>query len=411
MISLERIVTLDALDGFLARSRDKEATDFALPIRLSETGIGFQATVIQLLLTWARSNSANRLIISRRVEQTASADIKRLCATEHGLVALLIAPRVETPQGLNLGSLAIAECHAAYSKISRQPAATRSNSFFLVSNRLGKLEHAYDHLAPKTAPPPRIEWFMRKVSRNLDDCISASGSKHFAPSDAKDVVEIIYEVFANAEEWGSKSVDGERIRPDARGILLQVHDIAHEHLSNNNIATPSVHYVQQWKDGQHARRKFLEVSIFDAGIGLAQHALGKAITDATSIKDEYDLVIRCLRKYTSASGRTFRGLGLHRVMALLTQTKGFVRYRSGRLSLFRNFYEQPFMPAIGREALDQTPPTKFRERNIYLFDWATQSPALTEAPWADGALFTMIFPLKPADRQLRFDVPPTAPPD
>ena len=411
MISLERIVTIAALEQFLVRAQQNGPIDFLLPVRLSESGIGFQASVIQLILTWAKSNEANRLVISRRIEEAASADVKRLGMTEHGLVGLLVAPRVETTQGSNLASIAISECHVAYAKISRTPVSSPSNSFFLVSNRLGKLDHAYDHLAPKTAPPSRIQWFVQEVNRCLESCISQSGSKHFAPGDSKDIADIVYEVFANAEEWGLKNVDGTTIRPNTRGVLLKVHDIAHEHVSDSNISTPPIRYIQQWKDERNAGRKFLEVSVFDAGIGLAQHALGRAITDTTSLKEEYDLVMKCLRKYTSASGRTFRGLGLHRVMTLLTQTKGFVRYRSGRLSLFRNFHEHPFMPAIGRETSEPTRHGKFRERNIYLFDWATQSASLTEAPWAAGALFTMIFPLRPADQQLRFREPPTAPQD
>jgi hypothetical protein len=402
MISLERIPNIAAIDDYLSHLEKREPSDLSLPLRLPDSGIGFKVALIQLILTWARLNPANRLIVPAKKEQTASAYLRTLCASEHGLVGVLVAPRVEAVQGINLGPSAINECHAAYAKISREPTSNPDGSFFLVSNRLGHLEHAYDHLSPKTAPPTRIEWFKAEVNRHLERCVSQSGGKHFAPGDSRDIAEIVYEVFANAEEWGSKDIDGQDIRPNVRGLLLTVHDIGEEHISNRNISTPTAKYFQQWERDENAALKFLEVSIFDAGMGLAQHALRRPVTETTSLKEEYDMVMKCLRKYASASGRTFRGLGLHHVMSLLTKTKGFLRYRSGRLSLFRDFHEQPFMPAIGRETIDPTRHSKFRSLNIYFFDWGSQTADLIPAPWADGALFTMIFPLKPADQQLRF---------
>jgi len=301
---------------------------------------------------------------------------------------MLMAPRVETPQGMSVDPKSLGLAYRAYEQISLGPRETVDGSFFLVGNRFGRVEHAYDHLSPKTASPTKIEWFKHEVKNQVERCVLGSIN----------IADIAYELFANAEEWGGNDIDGSDIRPNVRGIILKVHGNPLQGFSQYD-ETPTTEYLDQWKAEQGAIPKLLELSIFDAGVGLAQHALGKRITETTSLKEEYEKVMECLRKYSSASGRTYRGLGLHYVMSLLTQTKGFLRYRSGRLSLFRNFYRQPFMPDIGRDTLDPARQTRLRAKNIYFFDWRSKSLDLKSldlihAPPVDGALFTLLFPLR-----------------
>src|SRR5205823_2735974 len=129
-------------------------------------------------------------------------------------------------------------------------------------------------------------------------------------------------------------------------------------------------------------------------------AFGKPVTASIALKEEYEKVMQCLRKYSSASGRTYRGLGLHYVMSMLSKTKGFLRYRAGRLSLFRNFHKQPF----GADLAARPNKTRFRADNIFFFDWRSRSLELIHTTSVDGALFTMLFPLKTTDEQLQFRV-------
>jgi hypothetical protein len=393
VISIEQNSDFGDIDQCLVELERVDQADLELPLRFAEDRIGFRAAIIQAIITWARHKSGSHVVpCFTKTDQRANW-LKSLCASQHGLVALLMAPRVESPEGIGLEPKSLDEAHRAYEQISIKPRETVDGSFFLVTNLFGKVEHAYDHLSPKTAPPAKIEWFKQEVKGQLERCVSGSGAKHLASDDSSNIAEIAYELFANAEEWGSKEIDDSDIRPNVRGIILKVHKNPLRGFSQYD-ETPTTEYLDQWQAEQSAIPKLLEVSIFDAGVGLAQHALAKRITATTSLKQEYENVMQCLRKYSSASGRTYRGLGLHYVMSLLTQTKGFLRYRSGRLSLFRNFHKQPFFPDIGRDALDPTRRSRLRAKNVYFFDWRSRSLDLVHAPPVDGALFTLLFPLK-----------------
>jgi hypothetical protein len=392
VISIGQNSDFGDIDQCLVELEHVDQADLEVPLRFVQDRIGFRAAVIQAIITWARHKSESHVIPCITKPDQPSDWLQPLCATEHGLVAMLMAPRVETPEGISVDPQSLDLTHRAYEQISLGPRETVDGSFFLVANRFGRVEHAYDHLSPKIAPPTKIEWFKHEVKDQVERCVFGSGAKHFASDDSTNIADIAYELFANAEEWGSNDIDGSNIRPNIRGIILKVHGNPLQGFSQYD-ETPTTEYLDQWQAEQSVVPKLLEVSIFDAGVGLAQHALGKRVTETTSLTEEYEKVMQCLRKYSSASGRTYRGLGLHYVMSLLTQTKGFLRYRSGRLSLFRNFYKQPFMPDIGRDTLEPTRRTRLRAKNIYFFDWRSNSLDLVHAPPVDGALFTLLFPL------------------
>lgn len=398
VISLTHKSDFADIDRCLVELEQVERTDLQITPRVANA-VGFRAGMIQLIVTWARRKNENSLLAHVTKPDHSQATLERLCATEHGLVGVLIAPHVKTTKGLSLDSRSLHEAERVYREIASEPRETPRGSLFLVTNRFGKLDHAYDHLSPATASAPRIEWFKQRVRGEIEHCISRSNAKHLAPDDSRDIAEIAYELLANAEEWGSNDIDGSDIRPNVRGIILSVHEDPLSDFSQYHD-TPTTEFLYDWQSAEGRVPKFLEVSVFDAGVGLAQQAFGKPITDSIALKEEYDKLMQCLRKYSSASGRTYRGLGLHYVMSMLSKTKGFLRYRGGRLSLFRNFHKQPF----GADLAASSNKTRFRADNIFFFDWRSRSLELIRTTSVDGALFTMLFPLKTTDQQLQFRV-------
>jgi hypothetical protein len=388
VISIEQNSNFSDIEHYFDVLDQSTETDLEIPLRFTENRIGFDAAMIQVIITWARRNKAGYLT-------PATADpawLQELCIKEHGLVALLMASQVQSPKGLDLQTESLNELQHAYRQIALQPWNLVDGKLFLVSNLFGKLEHAYDKLSPATATPESVESFKNTVLGALKDSLAICGAKHLSDSDPTHIADILYELFVNAEEWGSKEINGPDIRPNIRGVIIKVHQGLF--LSQYDESPPG-DYLNHWQAIER-RSNFLEVSVFDAGIGLAQHALERPITEETPLKEEYEKVMKCLRKYSTASGRTYRGLGLHYVMQLLTQTKGFLRYRSGRLALFRDFHPdaQPYMSSIGHSEIDATAQSPFRADNVYFYDWRSRSLDLVQAPIADGALFTLIFPLR-----------------
>jgi hypothetical protein len=174
-------------------------------------------------------------------------------------------------------------------------------------------------------------------------------------------------------------------------------------------------YLDQILPSLGKRPTFLEVSIFDSGIGLAQRKHGGVIPDTMDVDAERALVIDCLTEHGTSSADDTEGIGLYHTLKLLTKRRGFMRYRGGRLSLCRDFAEQPYLPEkydTRATRIAQRSPradTLFRRRMAFLVDWSTSQLDATAMPRVEGALFTFLLPLDPipeAPAQLELGMPP-----
>ena len=116
--------------------------------------------------------------------------------------------------------------------------------------------------------------------------------------------------------------------------------------------------------------------------------MGQSWHENIGVRDEYAACLRCLKKWKSTSGQSHRGIGLARVMRNLTALRGFWRIRTGRLSLCRNFLQDPY-----EHKQLPTRPSLFDD-DPGLVDWYTGSPdRLTHLSRAEGVLLTMLVPL------------------
>ena len=88
------------------------------------------------------------------------------------------------------------------------------------------------------------------------------------------------------------------------------------------------------KGGQEGKQtNLLEISTFDAGSGFAETFRRKPIAGMTH-DEELEAVQTCFGKNQTSKGRSGFGQGLYRVLRLLKQKNGFLRLRTGRLSLW-----------------------------------------------------------------------------
>ena len=406
MITIQGSQNIASIERYLTELEvAKNETDVRLPTSLTEERAGGKAALIQAIITWAKHTRTGRLVTRIGASRERDIYLQNLSATEHGLVTLLMARDIVAGNDTSLSHPGLQQAYSDYRNVSFAPRAVGTRCLFLVSNRFSRAEtpNAYESIAG-TLAPGKGEWFKKEVARQVNLCISRSPAKSIPPTDCAAIGEIAYELFANAEEWGSSEFDGSTIFPNVRGIIIEVHGKARasrtDLLQDVSGSPPMEQFVKDWYERSRVLPAFLELSIFDSGVGLAQRAVDFRLTEETDLEREYKLVLDCLRKYSSSSHRGTRGLGLYYVMSLLTKTRGFLRYRSGRLSLFRDFNTHQFMPELGHDQFVERPTSKFKVRNIFLFDWKSQSPTLVRFPRVDGALFTMLFPLMGADEQM-----------
>lgn len=133
------------------------------------------------------------------------------------------------------------------------------------------------------------------------------------------------------------------------------------------------------------RHRFVEISIIDSGLGYC----GRWVSDHPELGEiqgldlaaEYEVFKRCFTFRQTSSGSSTKGHGLPVVMDRLTRLKGFMRVRSGRLSLYRDFVAHPFAE---HDTCD-------------FFDWTSNEVAtsgLTEMSAAIGVAITLLIPLE-----------------
>jgi hypothetical protein len=196
----------------------------------------------------------------------------------------------------------------------------------------------------------------------------------------------LYEAFDNTHKWARQSFTGKTFNPSVRGIYGRVYKIEMKNIPTYTNSEGLVKYFKEISLRNPAAYRyltFLEISIFDSGSGLAQRYSGNSI-DSMNLQEEYSFLIDCLKKHNTSHKEVGiainRGVGLFQIMELLGRKLGYLRIRSGRMSLYRNFLSTPFYTSLNG------PP------NYSLLDIETNSTIPSTRAYADGTLITIIIP-------------------
>ena len=201
----------------------------------------------------------------------------------------------------------------------------------------------------------------------------------------------LYELFDNTHRWGRQDWRKQPVSPSLRGVLVQTHHAekysADSLLERATGAVPIENYLRRLIDSRQMFDGLVELSIFDSGVGLAPQ-MARSEISGLSLQAEYDLIMRCLRQWGTSSQDLNRGLGLHRMMLDVSSAGGFVRLRTGRLALYRDFIDRPY------RGFDPANP-----QCISFADWANNDVSPTRMPMSAGALFTVMVPLVRNERR------------
>jgi hypothetical protein len=197
------------------------------------------------------------------------------------------------------------------------------------------------------------------------------------------IADIVFELFQNTHDWARTNFDGTRISRSIRIIHIRMYP---------NDATPPngcIPLLSQYIKRRHSTcRGFLEISILDAGPGMAQRLTERPISTIPSLDEEYGIVKRCLTLHETSTGDSRRGVGLHAVLRAIDATGGFFRLRTGRLSLCRDLEINPYIEA-GGGLIAQS------RAKPWLMDSATNKLKWTANSFISGSLFTTIIPIDP----------------
>lgn len=376
-----------------------------LPVKLKNDDLGGGGAVLQLLVTWARRTTPGVLrtyVIGEGDAERRQQDVARLLTHEHGLVGALMSRSIVDNTDESIASLVAEPVRARLRRAGEVATARRGNKVTLVA-----ADHRGDSAPPALYQPAskgRVAQEVRSRRGFIDLAgslleVKQPGRSAERPSDEQleQLGLFLYELFRNTHDWARTDETGaafdrsvRMIRSEYVGYALDVHL---DHVAGDRMLEKFLgHDVHAGRERDEARvqemRRFIEFTILDSGPGLAARELADRGLPRGSadlaLDEEYLALAECLRRHMSSSGQPGRGSGLHLVQELLTELNGYLRIRSGRLAVARDYVRDPYSIQDAREP--------------WLQDWASASDQPTEMAPVVGTLVTVVVPIRYGSR-------------
>lgn len=364
---------LDVLSG-------EASTDLVLPTNVRHAEIGGEAAISQVISTWSQSSHPARLRIYAK-----SADdpqIEKITRRLYGLFGVLCCEQVLS-QAAELDLSKVASTAALERLQVLQGPHPRQGSRGQTVEVL-----AVDHLglgAPVTfyrgsgsEATLRDEREFRAVvsERIIRPILPQALQGSFSSEEIGDLGSIVYELIKNTDEHGRTNINGDKLKRSVRGLFVRNHMITAEALDARLEGLEALAEYSRKIDPPRDRAsklQFLELSIIDTGPGFASRQSGKSLSDL-SLKDEFKAVSECFQKNFTSKRETRFGQGLPYIVSLLRKHRGFLRLRTGRLSLY-------YVPTASHEG----------QEPIRLIDASGSSEPILRST-TNGSLVTIIIP-------------------
>lgn len=218
---------------------------------------------------------------------------------------------------------------------------------------------------------------------------SKSFNKSIATENLKstfdDITKIIYELMLNTHEWARTDEHYRELSPNMRGVYIKLHKGKLDNFRKKYSKSKSLqtYLNDSFSVDSQGLSTFFEISVFDSGPGFIRrnNSTNKSIT----IKDEVDIIKKCLTLHqTSASGHQsiVKGAGLDRISRILSERRGFLKIRTARSSVYRDYIQNPY-----REI------SSYHE--ISLTDWNTsKNDDFTEYSDVVGSTINILYPFE-----------------
>jgi hypothetical protein len=392
--------TIPNIEAELAALDQQRPKRLLLPTNFSDSAIGGEAALIQLIATWGVHHPDATLVTHIQREEDPTVQLTRLAKRPSGFSAIWMADSVTDRVGernITVNANACTEPQFTtmwYGKDDRSgarslfddgdpyiaPAVTGSGAQVFLA--------CIDH--DRWAIPQC--YFANETLRGRDDFVAlaraaitrATQGSHDSPV-SPDLYPafgaVFHELFKNTHEHARHGREGARLRRSIRGIIVNRRAWNREKVESIvSEAPPLREFTADLMARAHDEYlRYLEISVFDSGIGLAKHWMREKWSDATTPQQELQACEECLQRWASATDRPHKGAGLHEVATMLSNIQGFMRLRTGRLSLFRNFKTAPVHE-------QSTEPVR-------LFDWTTLTSSPTAMAPVAGALITLLIPV------------------
>ena len=367
MISLPRQTTFAGLEQFLRDVRQAPGQDLRLPMQVSHGGaFSFSAVAVQCLATWARLHEGKRRIklapnfaSDENTRSRVAGTLFSMCGlyfAQEILAGDLLVPRTQALEAVAPRVFAMQDYQ--YQNTLRGPSAA------LCCFEGAKLEFLHSlYLAPRRGDPGTTtirsaSEFASILPRMLDAC-SADASSALTSEQTLALAQLVHQLFKNADIHTASDTEGRLYSAGVRGIQVREVRIADEAAFAAFVAEDrALHsYLtklgkrplirQRGANGMETRldewpsSRFIEISVFDTGPGLALRwlARNKGVTGYSKVDraEELNAVKACFQLHATTHSAGMKGDGLPIALGAMKELNAFMFLRTGRLALFQDF--------------------------------------------------------------------------
>lgn len=353
--------------------------ELEIPTFLHCITAGGEAALIQFLITWAQRQST---VISRTFA-TGPQDrqIHEFSRRLYGVVTSLCSERILGRDGSDLtDEYRLRALKSLESLQGPDPrSATRSESIdVMAADHMGRGTPAFLYRRNKDEKRefrPRNDFV--RMARYLAETATAKDSLLDVPASELEhpIGNILYELLKNTHDHARTDLSGDYLPKSFRFFQANIVAQTREELrSTAQDYPPLLSFCEQLRPKPLGRHVFLfSLSVVDSGPGFAQSWTRENLNELSD-SEELSATLECFAKGKSSKPHDRFGHGLPLVRELLRSREGYLRLRTGRLSLSYNAFSDK---GDG-------------ENDIPLTPWVPQEFEL--APVA-GSLLTLLIPI------------------
>ena len=310
-----------------------------LPTNLRHAASGGEAALTQLIVTWAQRRRGGTLETFIENHDQIDDFIRRLT----GLVAALCAQEI-LGSG-SQGSLLAEVRQAALARLDVLQSAKPRGAYrglsaeILCADHLGRDapyllylpgKSGSAQLRPRELFPDLASWLLRRtVPHEYHELID--------PETPEALGGMIFELFKNTQDHAKVDALGNLLDISIRAVKTVHHAVLPAHLAAMVEGYPPLaRFCASLKPPRDAAQTHVfELSVLDSGPGFAVTRLGRSLPEIG--QDEEEAAVRdCFSTFTAKGSSRF-GQGLPHVLRLLRRERGFLRLRTGSVSLHADY--------------------------------------------------------------------------
>lgn len=371
----------------LNRMKDEDAeVDLIIPVELNLYYIGIIPAIFQFIVSWIRYPKSGKLLVDipKEYDETIVQSeflfpVLALVWDQKPITDILKKKnlRIDLKGPMNKAFLSMKKFQIINNK-TKKLILFNSDHLARRNGILKCFEINNEFIANYTILEKHLEESIKEEVLGYSSAIKNEYGKISTP-----INKIIYELMKNTFMWAKEDEQNGALDPGVRGFSLKFVKKRRDSLIDDfsdHKGLSEYFKSNRLKENNTGELYFLEISVFDTGIGMINKWKSQNIEESET---DLNILKKCLTKHmTSVKGlkKEDHGIGLDRMLQVL-DSKGFIRIRTNALAVYRDLIANPYQQLAKYEKMS-------------LHDWDTHSSINIDSKAnASGTVISIIYPL------------------